>query len=299
MSAAPLRLSGMLRAGVLAVRRYTGTLLVLYAAQALVMLVMLAGVAVVLAGAFADRPLFDSAVDGDLVALVQCVRAAPHVVTASAGVVTALLLLWGVASWLLTGGLLAVLVTQPEGRAATARTFGAGAADTFLPFARLGLLSLALHLALLVPVMGMAGLAMLSRLTVALSDADLARALLLGLVPPLLVRLVLRTFAELARADLVARQGHGGRSAARAYGRAIRLVVRRPIVLLHAALLELSGLAILLLLAWAVTGHALLGTGGALTLFVLRQGVALLRLALTVASHAGQVEAARTLPVLG
>ena len=267
---APVGLGGMLRAGAAAVRRYTGTVLVLYAAQALVMLAMLAGVAVVLAGAFDDRPLFDSAVDGDLVSLIECLRGAPHVLAASAGVVIALVLLWGVASWLLTGGLLAVLVTQPDGRAATARTFGAGAVDTFLAFLRLGVLSLGMHAALLLPVLGFSFAAMIARLSVALSDADLAWALIIGVVPPLLVRLVLATFAELARADLVARQGRGGLSVARAYGRAIRLVLRRPVVVLHAALLGLASVGVLVLLAWAVAGHALLGAGGALTLLALR-----------------------------
>jgi hypothetical protein len=286
----------MLRAGVGAVRRYTGVVLTLYLAQAMLAIAAMLGVAAILIGAFGDRPLLDQAVDGDLVALVEIVRAAPQVVWGSLGVVVAIAATWAIASWLLTGGLLAVLRDQPDGRAATARVFGAGAVDMFLAFARLGLLSLLLHV-LVVATASASFDAMATRLLVALSTSDLVWALVVGLAPPLLVRLALVTLADLARADLAARAGVGGRGVIRAYLRALALVLRRPAVTLgHAGLAGLLHVAILAGFAWLASGHLLLGAGGAITLFIVRQGVALLRLAVTVGAIAGQHALVRTLP---
>lgn len=293
---AAVGLGAMLRAGGHAVRRYTGVVLTLYLAQAMLALAAMLGVAAILVGAFGDRPLLDQAVDGDLVALVEVVRAAPQVVWASLGVVVAIAATWAIASWLLTGGLLAVLRDQPDGRGATARTFGAGAVDTFLAFARLGLLSLVLH-ALVLATATASGGAMAARLQVALSTGDLIWALVVGLAPPLLVRMVLVTLSDLARADLAARAGVGGRGAIRAYLRALALVLRRPAVTLgHAGLVGLLHVAVLGGFVWLASGHQLLGAGGAVTLFVVRQGVAMVRMAVTVGAIAGQHALVRTLP---
>ncbi|MEZ4368731.1 MAG: hypothetical protein R2939_21010 [Kofleriaceae bacterium] len=73
----------MTRAGAALAWRYAGTYLAIYVAQALLAATAMVATANVLAAEFARRPRFDDAVDGDLVALIEVVRAAPHVIAAA------------------------------------------------------------------------------------------------------------------------------------------------------------------------------------------------------------------------
>jgi len=279
-----------LRVGGRATWHYGGTVLAVYAVQAMLAIVAAVACANVLAVELARRPRFDQAVDGDLVALVEVVRAAPHLVSACAGIVLTVALIWAVASWFLHGGLLAVLLERPEGRAATARTFGAGGADTFLAFARVGLLSAMAH----VPVLSIAAAslaAMADRLEVALTDGDLVIALLVGALPPLVALVAVGLIADYARVEVARRRLAGAPLAAfRSYVAALGLLARRPLALLHGALGSLAVLAIASAYVGLATGHALLGAGGAVTLMIVRQGVALARLAIRAAMIGGQVE---------
>ncbi|MEZ4368732.1 MAG: hypothetical protein R2939_21015 [Kofleriaceae bacterium] len=200
---------------------------------------------------------------------------------------------WVIASWLLHGGALAVALERPDGRAATARVFGAGGVDTFLAFARVGLLSAVAR----VPVLAIAGAslaAMATRLELALDDVDLVVALFIGVVPPLLAWLVLDTVGDLARVDLARRRRAGAPLAAtRAYVTALGDLVRRPRALAHAGLGTLAVALVVVGYAALVSRHALLGTGGAVALLVLRQGVVLARLAIRAIVIGGQVELTR------
>ena len=288
-------LGDMIRAGGRSVSRYTGTVLALFVAQGLVASVAIVTIAQVLAAELARRPLLDHAVDGDLVSLVRVLRAAPHVITAAAWTVTGVVLLWMVTSWFLTGGVLAVLSERPDGRAATARCFGAGGANTFLSFVVLQVLSLVLYL----PALFILGFGMswgIDRAEDALTIGELMSATLLGLAPGAIALLVVGTIVDYARAELAIRKSTHEIGAFGALVRAIGFVATHPVTLIHAALGWLVIIAIGLAYVWVSHGRAMLGGGGALTIFVIREGLALVRMAIKFGVLGGQIELAQTRP---
>src|SRR5678815_751459 len=120
-----LGLGDLIAAGPRAVSRYTGTLLAVFVAQSIVAATCIIAVAVVLAQAFSHLPMFDEAVDGDLVALIYCVRYGRPSLLATGGIVFGAVAMWQLASWFLVGGIGGVLAQRPEGRGDTARCFGA------------------------------------------------------------------------------------------------------------------------------------------------------------------------------
>src|SRR5882672_9054417 len=126
-----LGLGELVAAGPRAVTRYTGTLLAVFVVQTLVAAASMLAVAFVLVRTFSHLPIWDEAVDGDLVALLGCIRFSHASFYACIGIALGALLLWELVSWFLVGGILAVLEHQPEGRAETARSFGAGGAATY------------------------------------------------------------------------------------------------------------------------------------------------------------------------
>jgi hypothetical protein len=73
-------------------------------------------------------------------------------------------------------------------------------------------------------------------------------------------------------------------------------VARRPVALGHAALGWLVIVVLTLGYAWAAQGHAMLGTGGAVALLVIRLGLSLVRFALKLVVLAGQIELTETRP---
>src|SRR5437899_2970796 len=93
-----LGLGDLVSAGPRTVGVYTGTLLTVFVAQALVAATCMLAVATVLAQAFAHLPLWDDAVDGDLAALVWCLRYARANALACGGIVFGALLVWQLAS---------------------------------------------------------------------------------------------------------------------------------------------------------------------------------------------------------
>lgn len=285
----------LIRAGGRAVSRYTGTVLALFIAQSLVAGVAIVTIAQILAAEFARRPIFDDAVDGDLVALVHVVNDAPHVIWASAWVVLGVVLLWMVASWFLTGGVLAVIAERPDGRAATARCFGAGGANTFLSFISLQVLSLVAYLPALF-VLGF-GLAWgLDRSEYALTLGDVLSGIGLGILPGLLALVVAGTIVDYARVELALRKSTHELGAIGAFVRAIGFVMTNPITLLHSLIGWLVAIAIGLGYAWLAHGRSLHGGSGALTILVIRQGLSLLRVAIKVGVLGGQVELGQTRP---
>src|SRR3569623_1804351 len=120
-----------------------------FVVQALVAFATMLACAVVLASVFSHLPMWDDAVDGDLVSLVTCLRFARLNLAACAGIVFGAVLLWQLASKFLVGGVYGVLSQRPEGRAETARTFGASGTATYLAYARLALCSLPGYLVVL------------------------------------------------------------------------------------------------------------------------------------------------------
>src|SRR5262249_50720348 len=92
-------LGDLIAAGPRAVSRYTGTLLAVFVAQSIVAATCIIAAALVLAQAFSHLPLFDEAVDGDLVALIHCVGYGRSSIIAVGGIVFGAVVLWQLASW--------------------------------------------------------------------------------------------------------------------------------------------------------------------------------------------------------
>lgn len=283
-----LGLLDLVRIGARAVSRYTGMVLALWVTQALVTGAAIVGIAQTLAAALADRPLLDDAVDGDLVALLELMSALPELLWASIWTIVAIVLLWVVASWFLAGGVIAVLGERPEGRAATARCFGAGGANTFLAYVALGLYAWLGYMPAII-AFGMGADWAASRIEFALTLPEVALSLGLGLAPGLLLWVVAGTVVDFARVELAARRGSHELGALAAYARAWLFVLARPLALVHALLGWAFWIGITLLYLWLAHGRAMLGTGGALTLLMIRQGVSLARMVIKVGVVAGQV----------
>lgn len=292
----PMRLGGLARSGVRGISEYTGMVLGVFLVQLIA--AWGAGLVVlqILAAAFSDRPIFDDAVDGDAVSLLVVLAEAPRVFEAVKWVVLGAVAMWMVWSWFLTGGVLAVLTERPRGRLATARCFGAGGATTFLVFGRLGLISIVLHLPVLF-VFGLGAGYLADQLAVAVSFGELVGPLVLALAPAALLHGFVSTAIDYARAELTLRRPtHETLGATRATIRAIGFMFRRPVALGHVLLYWALFVGVSLAFAWLAYGHAMLGTSGALAVFAIRQGQALLRSALKVAVIAGQVELTATRP---
>ena len=294
--AARITLGDLLRVGGRAISKYTGTVLAVFVVQSLVALGCMLAMAVAIAQEFSHLPMFDEAVDGDLVAQIWCLRSADSVLLAVGAIAFGALLFWELASWFLVGGLAGVFAQQPEGRGDTARCFGASGAATYLAYARLALCSLpGLVLTLFVFGMGMqiAG----DRVEYALTLPQLLGPLVLGALPGLLLLHFFWTVTDYARIELALRHESHDPGVIKTYLRTLLFVVRRPITLLHAGLGWIAFLLVSLAYIYLAQGHPMYGTDGAITLFFVRQGVALLRMAIRIVILGGQVELGRARPL--
>jgi hypothetical protein len=291
-----LGLRDLVGAGPRAVGRYTGTLLAVFVAQAIVAAACMVGVSFVLAQAFAHLPVFDEAVDGDLVSLAWSLRYARAAFLASGGIVFAAVLLWQLASWFLVGGLYGVLAQRPEGRGETARCFGAAGAATYLKYARLALCSIP-GLLIVMFVLGSGISWAAPRIERALSVVDLLGPLAVALVPALVLLHIVWTINDYARVELTLRHESHDPSVVATYARSVMFVLRRPVTLVHSGLGWLAFVVITLGYAYLAHGHPMYGAEGAVTLFVIRSGIALARTAVRVGVLAGQVELGRTRPL--
>lgn len=291
-----IRLGDLVGAGLRAVSKYTGTVLAVFVVQSIVAAACMFAVAFVLAQQFSHLPLFDDAVDGDLVALVWCVRYAVSSLLAIGGIVLAAVLFWQLASWFLVGGLAGVLAQLPEGRGDTARCFGASGTATYLAYARLALCSVpGFVIALFALALGLAMVA--DRIETALTLPQLFGPLILASLPAVLLFHLFWTVTDYARVELTLRHESHDPSVVKTYLRTLIWVLKRPITLLHAGI----GWVLFWLVSFAYMylahGHPMYGWGGALTLYFVRQGVALLRMAIKVGVLGGQVELGRTRPL--
>lgn len=288
-----LGLGDMVGAGPRAVGRYTGTLLAVFIVQTLIAIVCMIAISIALARTFSHLPMWDDAVDGDLVSLVFCLRYGEASLEASAGIALGALLLWAVVSWFIVGGIYGVLAQRPDGRAETARSFGASGASTYLAYAKLALCSLPGYFLVLVALgfgLGLAG----PRMEYALTVPQLVGPLLLGTLPALLLLHILWTISDYARIELTLRQDTHEPSVVMTYARTIAFVVRRPMTLAHGALGWLAFAIITIGYAYLAQGHPMYGAEGAVTLFVIRSGVALARTSIRFGVLAGQLELGKT-----
>ena len=290
-----LGLGDLAGAGSRATARYTGTLLAVFVVQAIVAAACMIGISVVLAQALAHLPMWDDAVDGDLVSLAWCLRYARANFLASGAIVVACLLLWQLASWFLAGGLYGVLAQRPEGRGETARCFGAAGAATYLKYARVALCSIPGWLIVLF-ALGTGLTWAEPRMARALTVLDLVGPLAVALGPALILLHLVWTVADYTRVELTLRHDTHDPGVVMSYARALVFVLRRPVALVHAGLGWLAFVAITLGYAYLAHGHPMYGAEGAVTLFVIREGVALARSAVRFGVLAGQVELGRTRP---
>ncbi len=291
--ASRLPLGAMIGAAPRAVTRYTGTLLAVFVAQMLIVGAAITAIAVVLAQVFAHMPVWDDGVDGDIVSLALCVRYAHANLFACAGIAFSALLLWQLASWFLVGGIYGVLAQRPEGRGDTARCFGASGATTYLAYARLAVCSIPGWLLVLF-VFATCSNAVLPRILYALTITDLIVPLAIALVPALVVLHFLWTASDYARVELTLRHDSHDPSVLATYLRSLVFVIKRPMSLVHAALGWLAFAIITIGYAYLAHNHPMYGAEGAVTLFVIRSGVSLARMALRFGVLAGQVELGRT-----
>ena len=120
----------MVAAGARALSRYTGTLLAVFVVQMILVArgCMLAIAARARAGVRALAAVRRRGRRRSRRADHVRARARARAIVASGGIVFGVVLLWQLATWFLVGGIYGVLAQQPEGRAATARCFGASGA---------------------------------------------------------------------------------------------------------------------------------------------------------------------------
>jgi len=291
-----LGLADLFGAGPRAVSRYTGTLLAVFVAQSLLAVTCVLAITAVLAHAFSHLPMFDEAVDGDLAALIYSMRYGKDSLVAIAGIAFGAIMLWQLASWFLVGGLNAVLAQRPEGRADTARCFGAGGAATYLAYLRLALCAVPGWLVVLVAFGTGLGLTR-GRIFQALSFGEALGPLLLAILPAVILLHVLWTVEDYARVELTLRHDTHDPGVFASYLRTLSYVFRRPVALVHAAIGWLLFGLVSAAYMYLSQGHPMYGAEGAITLFIARQGVLLLRMAIRFGVLAGQVELGRTRPL--
>jgi hypothetical protein len=281
---------GAARRGLRLVRDYTGTVLAVYAIQ----FVLAAGAAVItaqaLASSFAGSDLLDRAIAGDLAAIARAVRAAPQAFVAGAWAAVVATIAYLAVSWGLTGGVLAVALDEPEGRRPVAACFGAGAASSWFPFARLAIVALAGDALVVLALLGGALLA-LPRIETALTLWQLAGALAL-LLPAAALLLLVHTAADYARVDLVR---HPGLSSVRSLVRGLVTVTTSPRPLAHVLLYWLLFAAVTAGYAALTFGRPMVGAAGMASLFALRQTVVLVRCCGKIALVGGQVSLSQAL----
>jgi len=294
--AARLRLADLVGAGSRAVGRYTGTLLAVFVVQSLIAVACMLAIAFALAQTFSHMPMWDDAVDGDLVSLIYCLRFGKPTLQASAGIAFGAVLLWTLVSWFVVGGINGVLAQRPEGRGETARCFGASGANTYLAYGKLALCSIpGWFVALFVLGIGIQFAS--TRIEYAVTVPQLILPLVVAVVPALLILHVVWTITDYARVELTLRMSSHEPSVVMTYLRTTAFVLLRPLTLAHGALGWLAFAAITVGYMYLSQGHPMYGAEGAITLFVIRQGVALARMAIRFGVLGGQLELGKMRPL--
>jgi hypothetical protein len=133
-----------------------------------------------------------------------------------------------------------------------------------------------------------------TRIEHALTFWQLLGPLALGLLPGFLLLHFVWTVTDYARVELTLRHDSHDPGVLMTYLRSVVYVVRRPITWIHGAVGWLAFVLLTVAYAYLAQGHPMYGAEGAVTLFVARQGVSLLRMAIRVGVLAGQVELGRT-----
>lgn len=271
--------------GMSAVRRYKGLAIALYTAQLVTALILTWAISSMLAAAFADQPMFDMAVDGDVAALIFLIVDEPWVTTSILYAVIATTIGYWLVSWYLLGGLNRVLVERPSARGDVVKQFGIGGARTFFGYARLTLLSLVPY-AVISGVL-LYGLSSASdELRYGLTFGDVFWAVVPRIAPGLLLLMLHTTAVDYARVELSRTIGLASRHA---LWRAYRTIISdwRPLVHVGAYI------AFFAIVSWlyvvATQGAPMHGAGGAIVLFLIRQLLSIVRFAGKLTCAGGQV----------
>lgn len=270
----------MLRAGGRLVRRHPGIVAVVYAVQLAVS--ALAGIvaASAIAGATALWPATDAALAGDVALLAHLIDDNQGAVGALLWTLLAVALGWAMVSWFLTGGFLALAVSD----GGDVRAFGAGGAATFGRFARVALWSIAPYGAALLALAIGAGAAV-ARAGDAMTTGALVGAALPPLVPGLVLLAIARAAADYARASLAV---DGSLAAWRAMLRGFRLTFTRRRVAGHFALYYTVVIGVAAVYLAATWGRPMAGAAGFAALLALRQAMSVVHYLAKVALLAGQ-----------
>jgi hypothetical protein len=277
----------MLGVGSNMLRRYTGLAVTVYLIQLALSLMAAWAMAHVLAGAYEHRPLFDSAVSGDAIALIMALRTESWVVPSLAWIGIAAVTIYMLLSWFLQGGLIAVFIDHPNTRRDVAQAFGAGGGATLFPFARLALISLIPYgLVFFAAVFGLSTIPDNTWIE-AQTLTQVVMAMAPRLVPAALLYWFFGAAIDYARIDL---SRHPELGSFRAFLRGIAFVATRIKPLLHIGIYYVAIGAITLGFVAATFDRSLPGAGGALTIFLLRQVTSASRFACRYALIAGQTE---------
>lgn len=285
------RLRQLVGTGLRLLRRYTGLLALLYLVQAGAAALAAWVGARALATTFASHPSFDAAADGDVITLMAALRDHPAAFSSGIWAGGVAVLVYALISWLSIAGLIGVFLHHPHGRRETAERFGQSGAGNVLPFARLALWSIipwsvvGASIAVAVYIA-----APLSARALTLTGAILPYAV--ALIPSAFLMLWLTTVVAYARIDLVR---HRELASWRALWRALLLVTPRPRCLVHAALYPVAFAAITAVYLWVTSDHPAAGAIGGVSILILQQSVAALRMAAKVAILGGQTELAQEL----
>jgi hypothetical protein len=230
--------------------------------------------------------VLDDAVDGDFAALVFVLVDEADVFVHIAWVAIGAVIAYAALSWLLVGGLNAVLCERPRGRREVAARFGAGGAAAFLPYLRLALLSLIPYFVCLL-ALGIGLGAVSDDLQYGLTVGDMLGALAPALAPGLVLIVITAAAVDYARIELVRDPDI---ASWRALARGFATVLSRPWPLLHVALYYAFFALITALYVTGTLGAEMAGAGGAVALLAIRQLVSALRFAGKIALVGGQVE---------
>lgn len=282
-------LRSMMGAGFSALVRYPGLALSVYAVQLVAS--ALAGITVMLLiqGALGAHPILDRAAAGDLVALAAIVAEHPMLAISAGAIIAAATAAYGLLSWFLHGGVIAVYVQTPRTRREVAQTFGAGGATTYFAYARLFALSLVAYVA--VGIVLAISAAAAPSIANALTTGEAITSLTIAIAPAAFCLAAVRLIIDYARIDITRRRVGALRAAARAT--ITVLSSWRPATF---ALLYYLAFAAISALAWWLLPASAAATATFAALIAGRQLTALARFAAKLVLIAGEIDyAQRTL----
>ena len=284
---APHRLTmfHLVRRGCSSVSDHRRLALAVYLVQLLMSVAAAAVIARALANALGRSPLFDKAVDGNLLAMLIVLREHATLFATFIWIGIGTAAVYSIVSWYLVGGFVTVFIERPLTWRQRVERFGAGGASLFFPYLRLAVLCMLPY-----PVVGIAVAIGLDRIIDGVlyqpSLGALVWSIVLNLLPGALLCWIATTSTAYARIDLARHRG----SSALALLRAYRTIFTSPTPLAHTAVYWAYFAGVSALYVGLATSFGWSGTLGALALLLVRQLASLSRFGGKLVLPAGQVE---------